>query len=113
MKNKAHISPTYTKSDIVKRVSATTNKRTVIASPWVDHVLNAIRDILMQAEPECRVEIRDFGIFEVKVTKPKPSARNPKSGNIVYVPRRRKTHFKPGKVLKSFLAEPLGTGPDS
>ncbi|TAK59614.1 MAG: integration host factor subunit beta [Bacteroidetes bacterium] len=107
MKNRAHISPTYTKTDIINRVMETTNKRAVIAAPWVDHVLDAMRDIMMRAQPECRIEIRDFGIFEVKLTKPKLKARNPKSGEVVVVPRRRKTHFKPGKVLKKFLSQPL------
>ncbi|MBT7913168.1 integration host factor subunit beta, partial [Candidatus Bathyarchaeota archaeon] len=35
--------------------------------------------------------------------KPKPAARNPKTGEIVYVPARRKTQFKPGKVLKAAM----------
>ncbi|MBI3193280.1 MAG: HU family DNA-binding protein [Ignavibacteriae bacterium] len=108
MKSKNHISPTFTKHDVVLRVAHTTNKRTTIAAPWVDHVLNALRDVMMQAQPECRIELRDFGIFEVKVTKPKPKARNPKSGEIVFVPKRRKTHFKPGKLLKEFISQPVG-----
>ncbi len=107
MKSKANISPTYTKVDIINHVAKTTNKRVAIAGPWVDHVLAAVRDVMMQAGPECRIELRDFGIFEVKLTKPKPKARNPKSGETVYVPSRRKTHFKPGKVLKKFLSEPI------
>ncbi|MGB0603832.1 MAG: HU family DNA-binding protein, partial [Candidatus Latescibacterota bacterium] len=39
----------------------------------------------------------------VKDTKPKPAARNPRTGEVVYVPARRKTHFKPGKQLKEAL----------
>jgi integration host factor subunit beta len=108
MKSKNHISPTFTKHDVVLRVAQTTNKRTAIAAPWVDHVLNALRDVMMQAQPECRIELRDFGIFEIKVTKPKPKARNPKSGEIVFVPKRRKTHFKPGRLLKEFISQPVG-----
>ena len=51
--------------------------------------------------------MRDFGIFEVKTTKAKPKARNPKTSETVYVPPRRKTHFKPGKLLKKALKRPL------
>ena len=29
------------------------------------------------------------------------------SGEIIYVPARRKTHFKPGKILKEALHKPL------
>jgi len=55
-----------------------------------------------------RIEIRNFGLLEVKKAKPKPSARNPRTGEIIYVPARRKTHFKPGKILKQKLHKPIG-----
>ena len=42
-------------------------------------------------------------VIEVKDTKPKPAARNPRTGEVVYVPARRKPHFKPGKQLKEAL----------
>jgi nucleoid DNA-binding protein len=47
--------------------------------------------------------------LEVKKTKarPKAKARNPRTGEIVYVPPRRRTHFKPGKLLKEELKKPL------
>ncbi|MEZ4763182.1 MAG: HU family DNA-binding protein [Calditrichia bacterium] len=70
-------------------------------------VFQALREILAEADPEIRIEIRDFGVFEVKETKPKPKARNPRTGDIIYVPARRKTHFKPGKLLKEILKEPM------
>ena len=60
--------------------------------------------------PECRVEIRDFGVFEVKQTKAKPQARNPRTNELVYVPARRKTHFRPGKQLKEALRTSLPAG---
>ena len=34
-------------------------------------------------------------------------ARNPKPGETVYGPPKRKTHFKPGKLLKKKLKRPL------
>ena len=73
----------------------------------VDAVFQALREFMSEASPEVRIEIRDFGVFEVKTTKAKPKARNPKTGEIVYVPPRRKTHFKPGKLLKEELKKPL------
>lgn len=39
--------------------------------------------------------------------KAKPKARNPKTGEIIYVAARRKTHFKPGKLLKEVMKQPL------
>jgi nucleoid DNA-binding protein len=53
-----------------------------------------------------RIEIRGFGVLLVKDSKAKPAARNPRTGENVYVPARRKTHFKPGKLLKIELHKP-------
>ncbi len=104
--------PTYTKKDIVRRVSAQSGQNMQTASGWVETVFTVLRDTMMTADPELRIEIRDFGVFEVKTTKSKPKARNPKSGEIIFVPSRRKTHFKPSKLLKGFLSQPLGETAD-
>ena len=62
---------------------------------------------MLEADPEVRIELRDFGVFEVKKTKAKPKARNPKTNETVFIPSRRKTHFKPSKRLKDVLQQPL------
>ncbi len=99
--------PTLTRKDIAKRVSEAHAIKIQDADVWVEGVLRAVRELLMTADPEVRLEVRDFGVFEVKLTKAKPRARNPKTGDKVYVPPRRKTHFKPSKLLKSFLTQAL------
>ena len=73
----------------------------------VDSLFDSLREMIMEADPIIRIEIRDFGVFEVKKTKPKPKARNLKTGEFVFVPGRRKMHFKPGKILKDFLKEKI------
>ena len=98
---------TYTKRDLVRRVAEDMDEPMVRAEPWVDAVLVAIRETMMDADPTCRIELRDFGVFEVKKTKAKPRARNPKTNEEIYVPAHRKTHFKPSKLLKEFLRTPL------
>ena len=98
---------TFTKKDIVKRVIEVRKASYGETTRWVDEVIRAIRGIMMSSDGELRIEIRDFGVLEVKQTKPKPRARNPHTGEIVFVPARRKTHFKPGKLLKEFLSQPL------
>jgi integration host factor subunit beta len=99
--------PTYTKKDIVRALAARTGETRQATAAWVDGVFIALRETMMSADPELRIEIRDFGVFEVKLTKSKPKARNPRSGEIIFVPSRRKTHFKPSKLLKGFLTKPL------
>jgi len=101
------IRKTYTKRDITKRVAEAAHVETNVAAVYVNHVFKAIREIMMSADPALRIEVRDFGVIEVKQTKSKPKARNPKSGEVIYVPPRRKTHFKPSKLLKKFLSQPL------
>ncbi|PSQ87987.1 MAG: hypothetical protein BRD30_07915 [Bacteroidetes bacterium QH_2_63_10] len=70
-------------------------------------VLTALGDLMIDADPERRIELRNFGVFEVKKTKAKPKARNPRTNETVFIPSRRKTHFKPSKRLKEALQVPL------
>ena len=49
------------------------------------------------------VEIRGFGTFFVKEIKQKYSARNPKTGELIYVPKKNKVRFKASKQLKEFI----------
>ncbi len=98
---------TVTKKDVAKRVAKKLGEKVYTAEKFVDSVFTVLREILSEADPEVRIEIRDFGVFEVKKTRPKPKARNPRTGEIIYVPARRKTHFKAGKLLKDVLKVPL------
>ncbi len=72
----------------------------------VDCIFTTMRDCLIAGD---RIEIRGFGVFQIKDTRPKPAARNPRTGEVIYVPARRKTHFKPGKMLKEALHTPEKT----
>lgn len=94
---------TVTKRNLAQRVSELTGVRESHAAEAVDAFFEAMRESLMG---EGRIELRGFGVFEVKPTKPKP-ARNPKTGEIVYVPARRKVRFKPGKLLREELHKPI------
>ena len=98
---------TITKKDVSKRTARIVDEKIYLTEKVVDGVFQALREFMSEADPEVRIEIRDFGVFEVKKTKPKPKARNPKTGEIIYVPARRKTHFKAGKLLKEVLKTPL------
>ena len=70
----------------------------------VDILFQSMADSICQGN---RIEIRGFGSWEVKITRPKPQARNPSTGETVFVPARRKVMFKPGKILKDVLSQPL------
>ena len=49
------------------------------------------------------VELRGFGTFFVKKIREKYSARNPKTGEIIYVPEKNKVRFRASKKLKDFI----------
>ncbi len=49
------------------------------------------------------VEIRSFGSFFVKEIKEKKHARNPRTGEIIYVPRKNKVRFRASKKLKEII----------
>ncbi|MBO6576449.1 MAG: integration host factor subunit beta [Rhodothermales bacterium] len=98
---------TLTKKDVARRVSELVDSPIYKCEPWVSAVVDALGGLMMEADPEVRIELRDFGVFEVKKTKAKPKARNPKTNETVFIPSRRKTHFKPSKKLKAVLQQPL------
>ena len=91
---------TITKKDLALLVCQNTACKKNLAAKMVDSLFVAMRDSLIEGN---RIEIRGFGVFQVKDTRPKPAARNPRTGEIIYVPARRKTHFKPGRLLKEAL----------
>jgi len=98
------VAMTVTKKDLSLEVAKMIGCKKGMAAKLVDSLFKAMGQSLVQGK---KIEVRGFGVFEVKSTKPKPAARNPKTGQIIYVPARRKTHFKPGKSLKQKLHQPL------
>ena len=50
-----------------------------------------------------KIELRGFGSFFIKKIKENYSARNPKTGELIYVPEKNKVRFKASKKLKEFI----------
>ena len=98
---------TFTRKDVTQRVAERLNMPVSNMKAPVDAVFETLREIMSEDHRSMRIEIRNFGVFEVKPTKAKPQARNPRTNEVVYVPARRKTHFKPGRLLKEVLKKPL------
>lgn len=98
---------TYTKRDIAIRLGDKLNISTRKSLAYTDEVFNVIRELLCEDKPYIRIEVRNFGVIESKPTKAKPRARNPKTNEEIFVPAHKKTHFKPGKILKSHLKKPI------
>ena len=95
----------YTREDIIRRASDKLNLTHDEMKIILDTTLDTITEILTLEQSRIRIELRYFGIFEVKPTRAKPRARNPRTNEEVYVPPRRKIHFKPGKIIRQELQQ--------
>ena len=94
---------THTKKDLINVIHKKINMPKSKIQIMVEVMLSSMKEIFIKDQSEIRLEIRNFGVFEVKKTKPKPKARNPKTNEVVYVPSRRKISFKPGKKISKKL----------
>jgi nucleoid DNA-binding protein len=94
---------TYTREDIIRRTAEKLNLSHDDMKLAVDSILDTMSGMLTEELSNIRIELRNFGVFEVKPTKAKPRARNPRTNEEVFVPPRRKVHFKPGKIIKNVL----------
>ena len=94
---------TFTREDIIRRTSEKLNLSHNDMKLVVDSILETMSGMLTEEQSNIRIELRNFGVFEVKPTKAKPRARNPRTNEEVYVPPRRKIHFKAGKVIREVL----------
>ena len=63
----------------------------------LDIMFNTVSDSLIEGKS---VELRDIGVFSVKTVRARYNARNPKTGEIIYVPEKKKVSFKMSKHLK-------------
>lgn len=98
---------TITKKELSNRIAHLSGEKHYITENIVDGIFSSLRDIMTKTDDELRIEIRDFGVFEVKKIKPRHKARNFWTGEIINIPARKKTHFRAGKFLKQILRKPL------
>src|SRR5687767_11039292 len=89
-----------TKKDIVKRIAEYTALTQVQTKEVVQKSFDAIIDAIVE---EGRIELRNFGVFEVKVRRPR-KARNPRTGQPVEVPAETVVVFKPGRIMEERVA---------
>src|ERR1700745_1693054 len=87
---------TVTKKEIVKQISDRIGLTQLKTKEIVQQTFDAIVDTLIS---EKRIELRNFGVFEVKKRKAR-KARNPRTGDKVDVPPKFVVTFKPGKEME-------------
>ena len=95
----------FTREDIIRRVGDKLNLTHNEMKLILETTLDTMSEMLIEHKSRIRIELRNFGIFEIKPTRAKPRARNPRTNEEVYVPPRRKIHFKPGKIIRQELQQ--------
>lgn len=90
-----------TKKDIVRTISEEIGLTQQQTKQIVQKTFDAIIDSLVR---ERRIELRNFGVFEVKQRAAR-KARNPRTGRQVSVPEKFVVTFKPGKEMEAKVME--------
>lgn len=83
------------KANLVEIISREAGITKVSAEVAVDSIIEALKGALARGE---RIELRGFGVFEVKLRK-RGVGRNPRTGEEVAIPAGKTIRFRPGKAL--------------
>ena len=84
-----------TKKDMAKAIADRTGIPQTHVALIVQSIIDGITEILVS---EGRIELRNFGVFEVRRRKAR-RGRNPRTGEAVNVPARMVVTFKAGKLM--------------
>ena len=107
-----------TKKEIVRKISEEMGLTQLQTKDIVQRTLDEITRTLVA---EGRIELRNFGVFEIKRHAPR-KARNPRTGEKVDIPAKNVVTFKPGKEMEEQVramdldarrTPPTGAGRDS
>lgn len=93
-----------TKRELVMEVASKLGMTQNEVSSIVQETLDTITESLSEGQ---RLEIRNFGVFEIKLRDAR-IGRNPRTGQEVPIPEKRVASFRPGKALKEWVQ----AGPD-
>ena len=85
-----------TKLDIALQIAQKLNMNQTVARRVVQMVLDELLNVIAT---EGRLELRYFGVFEVRKRKSR-KARNPRTGAEVMMPERKAVTFKPGLTMQ-------------
>ena len=85
-----------TKKEMAKAIAEEMGLTQLQVQGVIRRVFDGITETLVR---EGRIELRNFGVFEVRQRKPR-KARNPRTGERVKVPAKRVVTFKPGREME-------------
>jgi nucleoid DNA-binding protein len=88
---------TLTKRDLVVQIS---NETGLVQSQVFDVVQRTLDHITAALSRGDTVELRNFGVLEVRLTKPRVGRNPNRPGSAFVIPARATVKFKPGKVMR-------------
>ena len=93
---------TLTKRELVVKISNETGLVQHQVFDVVQKTLDFITDALAQGDT---VELRNFGVLEVKLTKPRVGRNPNQPGSSFVIPARATVKFKSGKIMRQKVAK--------
>ena len=93
---------TLTKRELVVKISNETGLVQHQVFDVVQKTLDSITDALAQGDT---VELRNFGVLEVKLTKPRVGRNPNQPGSSFVIPARATVKFKSGKIMRQKVAK--------
>lgn len=97
---------TLTKREIVVNIS---NQTGLVQHDVFDVVQKTLDQIIEALSKGDSIELRNFGVFEVKLTKPRVGRNPNQPGSHFVIPARATVKFKSGKIMKQEV-EKLSAG---
>ena len=93
---------TLTKRELVVKISNATGMVQHQVFDVVQKTLDYITDTLAEGDT---VELRNFGVLEVKLTKPRVGRNPNQPGSSFVIPARATVKFKSGKIMRQKVAK--------
>jgi nucleoid DNA-binding protein len=93
---------TITKKELADKIAEKLNLNQLDVKNVIEDFIKNVKDELKSGN---RIEIRDFGVFEIKIRKSR-IGRNPKKPqDVVTIPERKVVHFKVGREFKNLIVQ--------
>jgi integration host factor subunit beta len=94
---------TVTKKELTDRIADSLDEKRVLIKDIIQRFLD---DVVSELSKGNRLEFRDFGVFEVRLRKPR-MAQNPRTLERVPVPVKVTVKFKAGRLMKDHVQKTL------
>ena len=94
---------TYKRENMINKISYKLNMNKDESKIILDCVLDSFSELFLADDNTSRIELRNFGVFDVRITKERSNARNPKTKESIIIPKRKKIVFKASKKIRTQL----------